>query len=239
MLPRKIAGFILIAIPLYTNNCFSQDTVAWTRGMRFGCDLTRFAVGEFQPGRKAIEFSWDTEIKNNLFSTVELGLESATRENSNITYQSNGFYGRMGIDHNILKRDQLRKRDIVYIGARYGFYTMNHQTDSYMIPGSHQGDTITGRFPSRTLNGHWLEGVLGVKVEVFTNFYLGASVRTRFLLFSKKDINYPYYIPGFGKGANIANFGITYSLYYQIPLMKVKPKPKEVKKTTAPPKEKK
>lgn len=203
--------------------------------MRFGCDLTRFAVGEFQSGRKAIEFSWDTEVKSDLFYTVELGLESTTKDNNSIRYKSDGFYGRLGFDHNILKRDQVKKRDIVYIGLRYGFYRITQQTDWYMIPGSHQGDTITGSFSSKSLNGHWLEAVFGVKVELFKNFYLGASLRPRFLLFSKKDINYPCYMPGFGNGANKSSFGITYSAYYQVPFMKVKPKKKEVKETTAPP----
>lgn len=230
---RKIAGFILITILLYIpNSLLGQDSISWTRGLRIGCDLSRFAVRGLQSGRSGMEFSIDSEYKKDKFATVELGVEQIRTENDRITYKSGGYYGRVGIDFNILKRDNLEKgRDIVFVGFRYGYYHMSHQVDSYIIPGYYPNDTILGSFSSKSLYGHWLEVAFGLKVEVLHNLFLGASIRGKVLLFSKKDINYPNYAPGFGKGANSVNFGINYSIYYQIPLGKVmskqakKPKP--------------
>jgi hypothetical protein len=229
----KIANFIFFAILLNSINGQAQDTTEWTRGARLGCDISRFGLSLFQKGREAIEFSLDTEIKSDLFPAFELGGESAKQDNNRIKYKSNGLYARIGVDYNILGRDKLEKgRDIVYVGARYGFGLIKQQTDWYMVPGGALGDTITGSFPSANLSSHWLEGIFGLKVEVLHNLFLGASLRGKVLLFSKKNINYPFYMPGYGKGGNTSNFGITYSIYYQIPLMKVKPKiiKKEIKK---------
>ncbi len=226
---RKIAGFILITILLNIYNCQAQDSIAWVRGMRFGCDLTRFALYQFQPERKAIEFSFDTEIKHDLFSTIEAGVERTSKENDRLSYKSTGFYGRLGIDYNILKRDKLEKgRDIVYVGIRYGYFNINQQTDSYTIPGYYANDTLGGSIPSKNFDGHWIEPVFGLKVEVLKNLFLGASLRGKILLFSKKEngVNFPCFMPGFGNGANKANFGVGYSIYYQIPVMKVKVKKK-------------
>ena len=225
MFIKKIAGFILVTIVLNINNCIAQDTAQWTRGLRFGCDVSRFALSEFQQGRKAMEFSFDTEYKYNKFFTAEAGVEQISTSNDRLSYKSTGFYGRAGLDFNILKRDKLEKgRDIVYVGFRYGFYHVNHQVDSYVIPSYFPKDTRNGSFSSKNLNGHWIEVAFGLKVEVVKNLFLGGSARGRVLLFSGKDINYPNYMPGFGKGANKVNFGVNYSIYYQIPLMKVKPK---------------
>jgi hypothetical protein len=231
---RKIAGFILITIVLSTTNCFAQDTAQWTRGLRFGCDLSRFLVHEFQSERNAMEFSFDTEYKSNKFATLEIGLEKATKENNRISYKSDGYYGRLGIDFNILKKDKLEKgRDVVFVGFRYGYYRVNQQVNSFMNPGFYPSDTLRGSYSSKSLYGHWAEVAFGLKVEVLKNLFLGASIRGKFMLYAKKDINYPYYMPGFGNGANNANFGINYSVYYQIPLMKVTPK-KPLKKDVKP-----
>jgi hypothetical protein len=230
MFIKKIAGFTLIAILLNLNNCFAQDTVFWTRGLRIGCDLSRFALPELQPDRKALEFSFDTEFKNNKFVVIELGNEQVKTENDRLTYQSKGYYGRLGMDFNILKRDKLEKgRDIVFVGFRYGYCNINQQVNKFVTPSFFPKDTVWGSFPSANLYGHWLEVAFGIKVEVLKNLFLGTSLRGRVMLFSKKDINYPNFMSGFGNGANPNSFGLNYTVSYQIPLMKVAPK-KVVKK---------
>ena len=223
MFTRKIAGFTLTAILLLNiNHSIAQDSIQWVRGVRIGCDLTRFALYEFQPDRKAMEFSFDTEFKRNKFVTAEIGMEQSKNENIRLSYRSSGFYGRVGVDFNILKKDKLEKgRDVVFVGFRYGYYNMTQQTDAYVIPSYYSTDTLRGSYSSKNLYGHWVEVAFGLKVEVLQNLFLGASMRGRVLLFSKKDLNYPYYAPGFGKGANSTNFGVNYSIYYQIPLSKV------------------
>lgn len=222
MFTKKIASFISILL-LSNILCFSQDSLAWVRGMRFGCDISRLGLYVLNQDRQAIEFSFDTEVKPNLFGTIELGRESSTKQSDLISYKSSGVYGRLGIDYNILKKDKYEKgRDLVFIGFRYGYSLMKQQTDNYTITGPK--DTVRGSYPSVNLGGHWVEAVFGLKVEVLRNLFLGASIRGRILLYSTRNINFPYYLPGYGSGGNKTNFGANYSIYYQIPLMKVKPK---------------
>jgi hypothetical protein len=234
---RKISKFLFILLSFA--NVHAQQDSTWERGLRVGLDVSRFAMTVFTPERKAREISFDTEVKPNWFVTIETGLENVDllhqdstrippkRLITTLKYRSNGFYGRIGFDYNILKRDDPRSRDVVFIGFRYGFYTMKQTTDWFTIYEPRYGD-IADSYPSKMLNGHWIEGVFGCKVEVTRNFFMGLSMRERILLFSKNDINFPFARPGFGDGSTKAVLGVNYSLYYQIPLMKVKiiPKPK-------------
>lgn len=228
----KIVRFtlsLLLAVPFNLNAQEKTVNVDWERGIRLGCDLSRFALSTFQPERKGIEFSIDTEWKRNLFVTAEVGAEKVSDKSNRIDYTSNGFYGRIGIDHNIFARhDNPQSKDIVYVGVRYGFYSVTQRTDSYFIPEGYWGNT-SGSLATETLTGHWIEGVFGVKVELLKNMFLGLSARGRFLIFSQKNLNYPDYMPGFGDGSNKFNYGLNYSVYYQLPLMKVKAKPVEKK----------
>jgi hypothetical protein len=63
--------------------------------------------------------------------------------------------------------------------------------------------------------------VLGLKAEVASNLFLGWSIRYRILLNPDMDQNVtPQLIPGYGTGANNRGFGLSYSIYYKIPLLK-------------------
>lgn len=198
----------------------TEKSYEWVRGIRLGCDLSRFGVPFFQNGRTATEFSIDTEIKRDLFPTFELGFENSKVNNDRITYKSNGLYGRVGVDYNILKRENPTSRNVFFVGMRYGFSAAKQETDWNIKPGYWEG--APSGSSSDILGTHWMELATGLKVEVLKNFFLGWSIRGR-ILFSGTDVeNYPYAIPGYGNGAKGANLGMNYSIYYSIPLMKVK-----------------
>ena len=68
-------------------------------------------------------------------------------------------------------------------------------------------------------NVGWLEAVVGMRANVFKDFYLGLNVRYRSRLsMTKNENSEPYYIPGYGRGKP-SNFGITYSLIYKLPFL--------------------
>jgi hypothetical protein len=216
---RKTVKYIFILITVL--NAKAQTDSTWERGLRIGFDASRLVVTVFSPERKAYEMSFDTEIKPRLYAVLEGGMETVNQENDNMKYHSNGFYGRMGIDYNILKRDDPKSRDMVFFGFRYAFGSLTQKTDSYVITEPRYGD-INGSFETANLNCHWIEGAFGCKVEVVRNFFMGICMRERILLFSKSNLTYPNAWPGFGDGSKKSMFALNYSLYYQIPLMKVK-----------------
>jgi hypothetical protein len=196
----------------------------WVRGIRLGCDLSRFALPYVQKGRKAIEFSIDSEWKPKLFVTAEAGFENVSISNSYINYESNGFFARVGYDKNVMKHDAPQFHDMFFIGFRYGLSMMQQEVKSFVINDGYWGTDVSGSFPSKIIHVHWLEFVTGVKAEITKTIFLGFSARIRYRLFSTKAINYGYTYPGFGSGENKLIVGFNYSIYYQIPIMKVKNK---------------
>jgi hypothetical protein len=214
---------------LLSFNGFSQakpteKSYEWVRGIRLGCDVSRFGVPFLQKGRTATEFSIDTELKRNFTPTFEAGFENSKVNNDRIGYTSNGIYGRIGFDYNILKREDPTSRNSFFIGARYGF-SASKQTTNWNIAGDYFGTTPKGS-SSDIIGTHWMELVVGLKVEVLKNLFFGWSLRERILFSTTSVENYPYAIPGYGNGGKGSYLGLNYSVYYSIPLMKVKGKVK-------------
>jgi hypothetical protein len=228
---KNILRFIFILLPaaLLCLNSFAQEDTAsvkvkqteWTRGIRLGCDVSRFVLPYTQKGRKAVEFSIDTEWKPRLFLTGEAGFENVSLSNDYINYTSNGFYVRAGYDKNVMKHDAPQYHDMFFIGLRYGMSLMEQQVNSYTITDSIWGN-VDGSYSSKMIHTHWLEFVSGIKAEITKSIYIGFSARVRLRLFSTKDVTYGYANPGFGNGSNRLNVGFNYSIYYQIPIMKVR-----------------
>jgi hypothetical protein len=127
-------------------------------------------------------------------------------------YIVDGFFGGPKIFH-----------DMFFVGFRYGIGIMQQEVKSFVIDEDYWGDII-GSYAPKVIQVHWLELVAGVKAEITKSIFLGFSARIRYKLFSTKAINYGYTYPGFGNGEKKLNIGFNYSLYYQIPLMKVKNK---------------
>ena len=234
---KLIVKFTLITLLWSSLNAYSQkvevkkaavkdasmldSTYVWTRGARLGFNLAPVIFSTLQKERKGFEFSIDTRLTPKLFPTFELGFENNSYvKDTVLNYTSNGIYGRIGVDYNLRSSDPA-SNDIFFVGARYGFYTMQQAVSNYLIHDSLWGPPIQGSMPQTNNYGHWIEIITGVKVELLHNIYLGWSLRSKFLLSTSKAFNYPQYMPGFGNGANTVNFGVTYSLFYQIPLMKV------------------
>ena len=211
---------LFLNINSYSQTKAKEKSYEWVRGIRLGCDLSRFGLPIFQKGRIATEFSIDTELKRNFTPTFEAGFENSTVNNDRITYKSNGIYGRLGLDYNILKREAPSNRHSFFVGARYGF-SASKQTTNWNISGDYFAITPNGS-SSDIIGTHWMELVVGLKVEVVKNLFLGWSLRERILFSTTGVENYPYAIPGYGSGGKASNLGLNYSVYYSIPLMKVK-----------------
>ena len=84
------------------------------------------------------------------------------------------------------------------------------------------GDEVPVSFvdvPSRAV---WAEAVGGVRAEIVKNFYMGWSLRYKYL-FLKGNMAHggPWYIPGFGTGKK-TSLGATYTLSYYFNLSKKK-----------------
>jgi len=212
------AVFLLLALGLF-GEVSAQDTLR-TYGPRFGIDLARFLYIFADPSQIGAEASVDFEIYKNLFPVFEAGYNSMDDDKELFNYSSNGAYGRVGVDYNVLASKNRSLHHNITFGFRYGMSVFKHRSENIIIPGDYWGDYVPGPYENN-LTGHWLEMVMGVKTEVLPNFFLGWSVRYKILLNPDMDpLMTPELIPGYGTGGESGIFGFSYSVFYKIPLIK-------------------
>ncbi|SFF57395.1 DUF6048 family protein [Sunxiuqinia elliptica] len=186
-------------------------------GLRVGLDISRSMQHLWNKGnRYGTELSFDFELVPNLYPVLETGWEKLRMRQDYVDYSSSGSYTRLGFDYNLLVAEHQKDMDMVYVGLRYGFDFANQQVKEYLIP-NYWGD-ITGSFGRQNYNAQWAEFVLGMKGEIFKNFFLGWGIRGKLKLNQKDfDIPHVYFNPGYGPAEKKFNFDFSYSVYYNLP----------------------
>ncbi|PTN08771.1 DUF6048 family protein [Mangrovibacterium marinum] len=186
-------------------------------GLRLGLDISRPFQQLWTKGdRYGSEFSADFEASPNLYLVAEAGWEKLKLDQPRVNYNSSGTYLRLGADYNVLGPEDTDTKSMFYFGFRYAFDIARQQTDSYTIQ-NYWGSTM-GSFPEQKFNSHWMELILGIKGEIVKNFYMGWSIRAKFLLAqTAEELPEIYFTPGFGKSESTVALDFTYSIYYTLP----------------------
>ena len=220
---QKTSGFIISILLLVSAWCSAQDTVRYPinamEGIRIGVDVSKLLLPVIHKGERiGFEAAADMHIKGNFFAVTEAGfLHINLDRDTAFHYKSNGVYGKLGADYNLLKSRRHNSNDIVYIGARYGLSVFSHQADHVTVPGYFWPDATDQIIQKNTMHAHWLELLFGVKAEVLKNFYAGLTFRFKFKIISPKDdFSIPYQIPGYGNGNSEFALGINYYVSYNI-----------------------
>jgi len=219
---QRISGFIISALLLFSVWCNAQDTIRYPinamKGIRIGADLSKPLLPlMFNGERMGLEFTADVHVKGNFFAVAEAGWLRANLDKEDYHYLESGFYGKLGVDNNLLKSRRPNSNDIVYAGARYGISIFSHQADRITIPGYFWSEATNQIIPKNTLSAQWLELLLGVKAEVLKNLYVGLTFRFKFRIVSPKDdYSTPYLIPGYGYGNEGYSLGLNYYISYNI-----------------------
>jgi hypothetical protein len=202
--------------------CNAQDTIRYPvnemKGIRIGIDNSKLIFPLiFKGERIGFEITADMHVKGNFFAVSEAGWLHVNLNREDFHYNQNGFYGKVGIDYNLLKQRRPNSNDIVYAGVRYAFSTFNQQAKNVFIPGHFWEDATGQIIPKNHMNVHSVEILLGVKAEVLTNLYVGLTFRGKFLLTPPKDkYSTPYLIPGYGFGNTNFVVGINHYVSYNI-----------------------
>ncbi len=222
-----------------------KDTVEYKQpyGLRIGVDLSRPITSFLDDNYTGLEFVGDYRLSQNLYIAGELGNEKKTREevvgfNREVTndgplydFTTSGSYIKVGIDYNTYG-NWYGEQNMITVGGRYAFSTFSQTVNNYNIfdsnrywspdgfaPGAEGSREFTGRTAS------WLEGVVGFKMELFKNLYLGASIRLGILITNPDKESTEFtnlFIPGFNKVTDGSRFGVgyNYSVTYLVPLYK-------------------
>ncbi|MEM9001320.1 MAG: DUF6048 family protein [Bacteroidota bacterium] len=221
----------------------SKDTVANKQeyGLRIGVDISRPVLSFADEDYTGFEIVGDYRINESLWLAAELGNEERSRiENlSNIDiydFTTSGSYLKLGADYNTYQNWYGMSNSIT-LGGRYAIASFSQTLNEYRIFDSNRyfnpdgfivGSTEAEEFSS--LNATWLELVIGLKAELFSNIYVGMSIRLGHLITNTEEDRFPnLWIPGFNKVTDNSKWGVgyNYSISYFIPFYKRAKKKRE------------
>ncbi len=201
----------------------AQDTATYKDryGLRVGLDVVRPIYSLFSDDTKGFEIVGDYRVAKRLYLATELGYRDQTTQEDFFNFSTKGQYIKAGVDYNAYK-NWIGMENMIVVGLRYGFSTFNQSVNQYTINADPfvpvvtepEGNTYDG------LTAHWAELVLGLKVEVLHNVFLGVSFRGNTLISVTKVDNFKnLYIPGFERVfVNNNGFSFNYTVSYLIPL---------------------
>lgn len=193
-------------------------------GLRLGVDISKPAISLFNDRIKGLEIVGDFRVTKNIYAAVELGYYERDIEEDYINFNSKGSYLKVGGNINLYQNWGKMSNEI-YTGLRYGFSTFSQTLNSYSanFDGTYfEEHTVSPNLEFDGLSAHWVEFVLGMKVEVFNNFYAGTSISLKKMISQEQPENFRnLYIPGFERVyLNDTGFSFNYTVSYLIPIFK-------------------
>jgi hypothetical protein len=167
-------------------------------GLRIGLDISRPIISLFNDDFKGFELVGDFRMSKN--------------------------YIKLGVNYNLYQNWGKMSNEI-FAGVRYGFSTFSQTLNTYNpnFDGTYFPElTVDSNTEFSDLNAHWAELVMGLKVEVFHNLYLGTSMSLKKMIRQKQPKNFEnLYIPGFERVyLNETGFSFNYTVSYLIPIYK-------------------
>ncbi|OUU27682.1 MAG: hypothetical protein CBB97_05730 [Candidatus Endolissoclinum sp. TMED37] len=195
--------------------------------LRFGTDLYRIVRSQTSDDFNGFEAVADLRVGEKFFLALELGNVETTQQVEQVNFTTKGTYLKLGFDYNMYENWQGMDNHVT-IGLRFASSSHSQFLHNYTIldrtrfwPSSDLPITTgyaTGERPN--LNAQWFEVVVGFKVQLLKNIYMGLSLRLNRLLNDKLPENFDnIYIPGFNKKTedNIFGAGFNYTLTYSLP----------------------
>ena len=222
--------FISVAIIiLFSEKNFSQtenDSVVVKNkyGIRIGLDFSK-QIRMLTEDYKGLSLYGDVKIKERLFIVSELGSDEKELRTDNLRSKFSGNYIKAGLNYNLYNNLPGLNNEI-YVGFRFATSKFKSEISEYIIYNKDRfwsQDPIFDNIINKGLNANWIELIIGINAELVNNLFIGLSLRLNRMLNQKKPENFTnLYIPGFNKVTENNNFGtgLTYSLIYQIPIIK-------------------
>jgi hypothetical protein len=194
---------ILSLVKTYTMEDFS----GWEANVDIDCGRIYFAgdVG-----------SWGKTLSLNTRVSTPTGITGTQNSGQ---YENLGTYWRVGADINLLTKDP--DKNMFFFGLRYAQSAYNESATIVLE------DALYGTITQQVSNDHataaWGEAVVGLKVKIWKNFWMGYTGRMKFLPSVKGDTGFKTYdIPGYGLNDRKLYWGFNYQIFFNIPFVKEK-----------------
>jgi hypothetical protein len=195
--------------------------------LRFGADLYRIVRSQTSDDFNGFEAVADLRVGEKFFLALELGNVETTKQVEQVNFTTEGTYLKVGFDYNMYENWEGMDNHVT-VGLRFASSSHSQFLNNYTVldrtrfwPSSDipiSTGYATGERPN--LNAQWFEVVVGFKVQLLKNIYMGLSLRLNRLLNDKLPENFDnIYIPGFNKKTedNIFGAGFNYTLTYSLP----------------------
>ncbi|MCD4770019.1 MAG: DUF6048 family protein [Bacteroidales bacterium] len=203
---------------------FQSDTTEAVKALILGFDITGPAINAFNHDITRYEGFISYRMNFKYYGVVEAGYGSYGYSQYNYSYSNHGYFGRIGIDLNMLKQKTETMNHYAGIGFRYGLSFFNQETSSLSYE-NYWGE-YNSSIPDNSGSVHFLEFIGGIKAELFRNVLIGWSLRLKLLLSrSFGDNNRPVDIPGMSGTDGGINTGILFYIAWQIPFNSKSPGP--------------
>ena len=226
----------LVLLLLFSSIVFAQeknetgiDTLVYKQkyGLRLGIDLSKIGRTFFDNNYKGFEIMGDYRLTKKLYLAGEIGNEEHTFTNEVLNNTTKGSYFKGGIDINLYK-NWLDMENMIYTGFRVGASSFSHTLNNYTIYDINnqywnEQFSVTENTKFRGLTAIWAEIQVGIKAELFNNFYAGLNIQIKALVSENELDNYEnLYIPGFNRTYDSGRFGSGYgfNLSYLVPIYK-------------------
>ena len=217
---QHILKYTFISLILLLSSAFTYGQQKRVQGPWLGFEAGSLVRKYFEPGLDAYTFSLDYEVDLKYYPVIEMGVFDIHKDQDKLTYQSNGYFGKIGLNYNFLSNKGIWDYNMVYGGMRLGLANYEHNAEDILIENDYFGDYQIDNISATGLNALWMEVVAGLRVEVVSNIFLGWSLRGKIMMFKDKGTKMPpYFIPGYGRGENNASLRIQYYISYQIPII--------------------
>lgn len=228
----KTKHIFLFIISLWATTSWSQaqDSLYQQRyGLRLGLSASELLRTALDKNYLGVEAVADYRFLYRYYVAAEWGLKSKQTFLDTFDFSTQGTYAKVGVDYNIFN-NWYGMENMIFLGGRYAVSVFSHQLNSYSITHYHNDywqEDLQGKNPSiLTTYGprvaHWIELVVGIKVELLKNFYASADLRLKAMLYQSKTEFPNYWIPGYERvweGGSIG-VGYNYTLTYLIPFWK-------------------
>ena len=205
-----------------------QDTIIYKQkyGLRLGIDLSKPVRSFLDDNYTGIEIMGDYRLTKKLYLAGEIGTEEKTDITDYLNATAKGSYFKAGIDYNSYQ-NWLDMENMIYGGLRVGVSSFNQTLTSYTVYNTDQyynaPYTVTDSQVFNGLSAIWIEMIIGLKAEVFNNFYVGINAQLKGRITEDKPSNFGnLYVPGFNKVYDSGRFGVGfgYNVSYLIPIFK-------------------
>ncbi|KAA6331418.1 hypothetical protein EZS27_019971 [termite gut metagenome] len=246
---KRIFSFSILLISLFLSACVllqaqnaqpdtknnDAEKIPLYNGVYVGADIYGIGNQLFGSDFFTTEISVDVNLKRRFFPVVELGYgKTDVLGELGTHYKAAAPYFRIGMNYNSSYKKN--RESHWYVGVRYGVSGFSYDVEQLSMKDPIWNETVGNNpalkdeiwgggslpyeHPGLKANVQWYELVFGVRVQVYKNFMIGWSVRSKTSLSASiSEYGSPWYIPGYGIYGS-SKLALTYSLIYKLPFQK-------------------